>query len=179
MARIKLTVVGLYNYNNDLFSLMQLPTGIDRDNLIMEILERAGDLGLLYPDYDFMHTMIGVWSANEQHVWEKMFATQTVQYNPIENYDRTDDIRRNVNSNSQGTNTDSQTAFNSDTFKDTNRSQSVGSSGGMEIVSTRSHGNVGVTSSQQMIEQEREVSQFSIYGFIARSFIDRFCIELY
>lgn len=179
MARIKLTVVGLYNFNEDLFSLMQLPAGVNRDDLIMEILERAGDLGLLYPDYDFMHTMIGVWSRNEQHVWEKMYATQTVEYNPIENYDRTDSITRTVESSSESQSTNSQTAFNSDTFEDTDQNNSSGSSGGSETVSTRSHGNIGVTSSQQMIEQEREVAQFSIYGFIARSFIDRFCIELY
>lgn len=179
MARIKLTVVGLYNFNEDLFSLMQLPDGVNREDLIMEILERAGDLGLLYPDYDFMHTMIGVWSRNEQYVWEKMYATQTVEYNPIENYDRTDSITRTVESSSESQSTNSQTAFNSDSFKDTDRNNSSGSSGGSETVSTRSHGNIGVTSSQQMIEQEREVAQFSIYSFIARSFIDRFCIELY
>lgn len=179
MARIKLTVVGLYNFNEDLFSLMQLPDGVNRDDLIMEILERAGDLGLLYPDYDFMHTMIGVWSRNEQHVWEKMLLTQTVEYNPIDNYDRTDSITRTVESSSESQSTNSQTAFNSDSFKDTDRNNSSGSSGGSETVSTRSRGNIGVTTSQQMIEQEREVAQFSIYSFIARSFIDRFCIELY
>lgn len=179
MARIKLTVIGLYNFNEDLFSQMQLPEGISREDLVLNILEQAGDLPLLYPDYDFMAMMIGVWSRNEQHVWEKMLATQTVEYNPIENYDRKDDITRNVNSSGQSESVNAQTSFDSDSFKATDKNNATSSGAGAETISTRSHGNIGVTSSQQMIEQEREVAQFSIYTFITRSFIDRFCIELY
>ena len=35
MARIKLTVIGLYNFDEDLFGLMQLPEGVNREDLIM------------------------------------------------------------------------------------------------------------------------------------------------
>lgn len=40
-------------------------------------------------------------------------------------------------------------------------------------------GNIGVTTTQQMIEEERKVSKFNIYDYIVRSFKRRFCIMLY
>ena len=40
-------------------------------------------------------------------------------------------------------------------------------------------GNIGVTTTQHMIREEREVVQFNIYQFISDSFKNRFCIEVY
>ena len=179
MARIKLTVVGLYNYNNDLFDRMIVPEGIDHDYLVQNILERAGDMPLLYPNYDFMESMIHVWSHNEQDVWEKLERTVQLDYNPIENYNRTDEIDRDVSSTGESTGISAQTAFNSDSFKNTGKSTGNSTDTGNEKVRSRSYGNIGVTTSQQMIEQEREVAQFCTYDFITQSFIDRFCIEIY
>lgn len=179
MARIKLTVVGLYNYNEHLFDRMLLPDGVDRDYLVQNILERAGDMPLLYPNYDFMESMINVWAHNELDIWIRLENTTKLEYNPIENYNRTDEINRDVSSTGNSTGISAQTAFNSDTFKDTGKSTGSSSDTGNEQVRSRSYGNIGVTTSQQMIEQEREVAQFCIYDFITQSFIDRFCIEIY
>lgn len=41
------------------------------------------------------------------------------------------------------------------------------------------HGNIGVTTSQQMIEQEREVAKFNLYELIAEEFKCEFCILVY
>lgn len=179
MARIKVTVIGLYNYNSELFDRMTLPDGIDRDYLVQNILERAGDMPLLYPNYDFMESMINVWAHNEQDIWIKLYNSTKFEYNPIENYDKSDEITRDVTSTGSSTGISSQTAFNSDTFKDTAKSEGSDTNTGNEKVIARTHGNIGVTSSQQLIEQEREVAQFNIYNFITQSFIDRFCIEIY
>lgn len=179
MARIKLTVVGLYNYNESLFDRMRLPEGVDKEYLVQNILERAGDMPLLYPNYDFMESMINVWSHNEWDIWDRLHKTTLLEYNPIDNYDRTDSITRDVTSSGQSSGISGQTAFNSDSFKDTARSTGSSSDTGREVVTSRSRGNIGVTTSQQMIEQEREVAQFCIYDFITQSFIDRFCIEIY
>lgn len=43
----------------------------------------------------------------------------------------------------------------------------------------RALGNIGVTTTQQMIEQERELRKFNIYDYIIREFKDRFCILVY
>lgn len=43
----------------------------------------------------------------------------------------------------------------------------------------RAHGNIGVTTTQQMIEQEREVDKFNIYDVILRDFKIEFCVLKY
>lgn len=43
----------------------------------------------------------------------------------------------------------------------------------------RAYGNIGVTTTQQMIEQERETVKFNIIDYIIESFKNRFCILIY
>lgn len=43
----------------------------------------------------------------------------------------------------------------------------------------RVHGNIGVTTTQQMIQSEREVAQFDIYNFIIQDFKMQFMIRVY
>ena len=46
-------------------------------------------------------------------------------------------------------------------------------------VTRRETGNIGVTTTQQMIREEREVSQFSIYWYIVESFKSMYCLGVY
>ena len=40
-------------------------------------------------------------------------------------------------------------------------------------------GNIGLTSTQQLITEQREVVQYNIYDIIISDFIDRFCLKIY
>ena len=40
-------------------------------------------------------------------------------------------------------------------------------------------GNIGVTSTQELIEQQRKVSEFDIYQYIAQDFKAQFCVMVY
>lgn len=40
-------------------------------------------------------------------------------------------------------------------------------------------GNIGVTTTQQMIQSEREIVQFDIYRYIVNDYISAFCMEVY
>lgn len=46
-------------------------------------------------------------------------------------------------------------------------------------VSIRRTGNIGVTTTQQMIAQERDIAEFSIINYITQSFKERFCLLIY
>lgn len=48
-----------------------------------------------------------------------------------------------------------------------------------ETRTTRRTGNIGVTSSQDLIKQEREVAMFNIIDYIVGSFKKRFCLLIY
>lgn len=43
----------------------------------------------------------------------------------------------------------------------------------------RAHGNIGVTTSQQMIQSERDLVVFNLYDIIAESFVENFCLMVY
>ena len=191
MAQYKISILGLYNYNNTLFDTLVFPIFHipspapanpflpDRDTLISLILEKSADFNALYPDWDFMHFMIGVWSKNCAYMMQKLFESQNYSYNPIHNYDRNSKISRIANSSSGGTLTDSQTAFNTDTFKDTGKRTSSETASGGETVTEETSGNIGVTSTQQMLEQERQVALFKWYDIVSDDFINKFCVQIY
>lgn len=204
---INVSILGLYNFSEDIFSELLLPDGIDKNILVPSILAECSDFNLLYPNYDFMRFMIGIWSANEFDIWKAMQESTELEYNPIENYDRYESITREVESTgtteetatneneNSGTSesVESRTAFNSNNFQGTGKveSESNGSgssetnssatttNSGTETVTNHMHGNIGVTTAQQMISGFREVSNFSVYDFIVNSFKNRFCIQIY
>ena len=202
-----LSIYGLYTFDNSIFDNLTIPEGMDKDDLVAQILTECSDFALIYPNFDFMKMLIGVWSNKEQKIWENLYLSENIEYNPIENYDRNESITRVVNTNAEGTSSGTalntsgdngetisgQTAYDSNTFKDTSRvqansnsnSQSVNSesvknnSRGSETVINHTHGNIGVTTAQQMIEGFREVSKFCTYDYIVQSFKDRFCVQVY
>ena len=45
--------------------------------------------------------------------------------------------------------------------------------------SNRTEGNVGVTTTQQMIQAERDIVDFSVYRKIAEDFVDQFCLYVW
>ena len=191
MAQYKISLLGLYNFNDTLFDTLVLPTFHipspppatpffpDKDTLVNLILEKSADFPALYPDWDFMHFMIGVWSKNCAYMMQKLFETQNYKYNPIHNYDRQSTITREASSTSGGTVTAAQTAFNSDSFKDTGRNTSSDSATAGETVTENTSGNIGVTSTQQMLEQERNIAMFKWYDIVSDDFIAKFCVQIY
>lgn len=208
MSNITMSILGLYNYDNTIFDEMQVPEGVDKTNvLIPNLLAELAELEVIYPRPDVMKTIIGVWSRKQLPVWEKLMATVNLEYNPIYNKDGyytetetrdlantnriTDRISETVTD--EGSNTNSVSAFNSSTFENRekdvianerrdeaeNTSISNGTDTGDITRERHEYGNIGVTTTQQMIREEREVVQFNIVGYIIEDFKQRFCIMVY
>lgn len=187
----RMSILGLYQYNEDVFSGLVVPDGVDSDTVIAYILNENEGLTLLRPDYDFMQQMIYYWSKAELPSWEKLQQTMTVEYNPVYNYDRYEewtDSGTSKASNKQegkGSSVNAQKAFNTDNFKDTVKTDSEDSASSSGTASSDSehkghmYGNIGVTTAMQMIKEQREVVDWNIYQFIAESFRRRFCIEVW
>lgn len=94
----KISFIGLANWNDDLFSEMNWPepfTGespaLSQQYLISELLMETAELEVIYPDPTFMQHAIGFWSGTMEDVWNHLWATTQYEYNPIENYDRTEE----------------------------------------------------------------------------------------
>lgn len=79
-------------FDSTLFDGLQLPDGVDKKLVVNCILERHGDTALANPDPEWMKHYISTWSARRLSIWKKLDATLHLEYNPIENYDRKEDI---------------------------------------------------------------------------------------
>lgn len=84
----KMTLIGLYNYDNDLFDGLTFPEGIDKSQAVNEILMKSGEFEILYPNFDFLKLQITAWGLKHQRTFEKWVAVQAEEYNPLHNYDR-------------------------------------------------------------------------------------------
>lgn len=207
----KMTLIGLYNYDNDLFDGLTLPIGLDKSLAVNTILMRSGEFEILYPNFDFLKLQIAAFSAKHERTFEKWVDALAVEYDPLSNYDRHEEYTdtdhtdaydinavtgsHDVTQTNTGNVQTDVSAYDSSTFqpkeKNTNDlsnrdagTNSTNANG--ETHSTRSfghtahlYGNIGVTTSQEMLKAELDVQRFNIYEAIADLFIDEFCIPIY
>ena len=162
-----LSLLGLYQYNERLFDGLRLPKGVNKDTFVDNLLAETAEFEILYPEPEFMANMIAVWSEKELPVWEKLEETLHYDYDPISNYDRHEE------STNIGESLGKVAGYNA--------SDLVNSSGASTDVkrTARMWGNIGVTTTQQMIEEERRISQFNISDYIIDRFKRRFCLMIY
>lgn len=179
----QMSLWGLYQVDPTILDGLIVPTGMDGDNVKDNLLLETESMEILYPNTLFLKAAITVWAAERKEVWDKLYDTTQLQYNPIENYDRNEESETTNTGGQSGSSTvtNSNTSYNSDTFKDTGKSVSSGTNTANSNgkYKSRVHGNIGVTTSQQMIEAERNVVQFCMTEFIINDFISRFCVGVY
>ena len=88
MANARLTMIGLYNYDDTLFVNLQVPETLNKQDVIDSILLRCGEMPVLYPSFSMCKTMIGIWSRKWYHGIERMLNALNDDYNPLHNFDR-------------------------------------------------------------------------------------------
>lgn len=151
---------------------------------------------------------IALYGKSHKYEYDKLVDTLSLEYNPIENYSMTEkgtDTRtpnitqtnKGVNTNTVGIDTsittgkttfDKSNSFINDT-KTTNAgtntdtqdiNTTVTTAGNEKTVHefTRS-GNIGVTTSQQMIESERQLAMFSVVDLFVKAIADIILIGVY
>lgn len=90
MSSAKLTLIGLYTYDNTLFDGLDLPDEIEKELLIDSIMLRGGEYEVIYADLDFLKLAIESWSKQ----WKPTFTEWCRAFEdlkevaPLENYDR-------------------------------------------------------------------------------------------
>lgn len=84
----KITMIGLYNYNNALFDEITLPEEIEKNDFINTFLLNYGEFPVIYQNWDIMKFALGVWSKKWYHSIERIIFALTEEYNPLHNFDR-------------------------------------------------------------------------------------------
>lgn len=202
MIPATMSILGLYRYDDSIFDTLETPFD-DNADLINAILLECAELEILYPDSDFMKWAIGAWSKVENVTWKKIYATESLEYNPIENYDRFEEISDTFQGSEKDTGGGDTTTQGSSTvnrqvfaFDDNisqpqyidqlhpneNTNNTYNSDRNTNNTNTRVahiHGNIGVTTAQQMIEAERDLAKSTTIKYIIGEFKKRFCILVY
>lgn len=199
-----LSILALYNYDNTIFDTMYTPVGVNKQTLVNDIMLETAELECVYPTPVFLKTAIGLWSSVQAMTWDRVYRASQAEYNPIENYDRNEletitgaeshsgTDTTTISGTGSGSDNTSVAGFDSPTlvprdsttFSNTN-SGSEAMAHGERIDDThtrtgRIHGNIGVTTSQQMLEQEMQIAgKLNIYNYIVNEFKQRFCITVY
>ena len=184
------------------------PDGVVRGLIIDDIILRHGDTPLFIPEPTVMKYYVKSWSNKMYPVFERFWAACQAEYDPIENYNRNENTTisksysigntRTLNTSRGTTGTyttegsvsaenvvtyapDTKTVETPNTaVADTGTIADQGANVGSDTISGNIHGNIGVTTSQQMLEQELTlVPKLDVIRFISDSWAAEFCLAVY
>jgi hypothetical protein len=237
MSTAKITLIGLYGYDNTIFDTMSLPeveietdengnhiaVTVEKNVVIDNMLLRYGEFEVLYPNPDFFKVAVKAVSDSLQSTFKRWIKAWNIEYNPLYNFDRYEKQTDNTQSQSElngeahntgsnsldgtdnadsgNTNTTSVTPYESDALhtqsqvadnghdnrtihnNGTDKSDSTNKSTGNETTDVKHdghlYGNIGVTTSQQMLREELDISRWNIYDEIAKCFARELIIPVY
>ena len=168
-----LSVMGLYNYSDNLFDLLTLPAGANKNDIVNSIILECAELETVYPDFGLMRDAIGLWSRTRLHEWERIYLTLTEDYNPLHNYDRHEEWDEDVSSSGHAST--SVNGFNDIADRDSSESRASGT----QRHSGHLYGNIGVTESTTMAANELNFRKTDFTQIIVEEFKKRFCILVY
>lgn len=204
---------------DSIFSLMQLPPGIDKDTVTNNILLESMDFEAVYTDPDFLRDAISIWAKTNYRTFEKWYEAQQIEYDPLYNYDRYEEWtdKGTEGKTTSGGQTGKSTATNTELNTsqetqdhyvapyDTNqltqdeqaKNLTTDNINGTQVIDSqidttgkedgttsgehKGHlwGNIGVTTSQQMLQSEYDIAEWNLVKHITDMFIQKFCIMVY
>ena len=167
-----LSLVALYRWDSTILDGLMVPQNVDRETVINNLLRECAELELLYPQPEILKNFIKSWSKERFSVWDRLAKTLEFEYDPISNYDRKEEWSDNSTGKSE-----SMTAGYNSADADVPDARSTAESSGKRT--GRAYGNIGVTTTQTMIRQEREISEFDIDHVIINDFKKTFCLLIY
>lgn len=196
MLQPRMTLYGMYQYDPTLFDGVVLPDGMDKTLMVNQIIRQSGDLFPYYQVPPQVKTAITEWFTRRKGNFAKLWQGFTAEYNPIENYDRQEDSTETPNithtlSNSgqdASTNEADVQGYNGTDYVPNSRTKSSGTSStngtdtesGTRTYTSRIHGNIGVTTSAQMLAGELALRKsMDIYAIIAAEFETDNLIQVY
>lgn len=197
-------VRALLEWDPTLFDSMSVPEGVTVNDVVDHIIYKYGDSPVYAPEPSVMKYYIKKWSERRLPLWNRYLAAISIEYNPLENYDRTEyttvsrdgtvtDVHSGTTTDDHtGTITDRRAADDSSTFVNYNQTEpdtedkrthddTIERTNDLtDITDSNIHGNIGVTTSQQMLTSELDlIPRLDIIEYIADNWHSEFCLSIY
>ena len=179
-----MSILGLYSYDPTIFDDMLLPSELDHDTMVNNIVMNLAELEVLYPDPDFMKDAIKQWSRMRIQSWERMQTVLYADYDPFVNIKRDEHrvITETRDLAAGGEATGKVSAWNEENFTDRNRTETNTTDTGTVITDETFHveGDSAITDAQDVLKKEMDVRlRFNLYSIIQEEFKQRFLLMIY
>lgn len=179
------------------------PPVLNKDTLIANIILTCAELSLVYPDPETIREAVTLWTNVNFQKWCELYSTMLYKYNPIWNKDGSYTDERTLSRADTGTANSSGSssvdgdlrhnvtgydtnAYSPNTQEVTDNSSSYSSQGATtdnraetEKTVHTEQGNIGVTSTMSMIQEQRNIVEFNLYDYITQDFKRNFCVMVY
>ena len=172
----KITLIGMYNYDNTIFASLTMPDGLEAGIAVNTILREKGEFCSLYTNPDFLKFAIGTWSEENQMAFEHLAAVRKAVYDPISNYDRTEE--ETIKADGSSAQEDRVSAYNSSSYQPSAKNDLTEKNNSTRKL--HAFGNIGTTTNAQMMMAEKDVVEdVNPYMIIANMFADAFCVKVF
>lgn len=109
-----LDINGLYIWDNTIFDNMVIPSGLNKPELIDNIILDCRELSISISSPTIMKRAIELWSKKNKYYFDELYKTMQYQYNPIENYDRRSEIVTDTKTDNKNTTLSSRSSHGGD-----------------------------------------------------------------
>lgn len=201
-----LEIWSLKNNGRDVLSFYDdvvLDSRIDRDSLKAEIIRKCGALTPIYNTSSSFEYFTKAFFVREKGVISRMLDTVDYDYNPLENFERNEELKHNasevtvtdetttseVQRNSETENKAS--AYNESLYQPDTQSIDSANSKNTDVRDygrerdfessdiNRAHGINGLTTKQDLLKKEREVAKFNVVKWIVEKYMCEYFYLVY
>lgn len=111
---------------------------------------------------------------------DTLYQSTQEEYDPISNYDMTETGSDSTSSTAGGSTTSFSTTYDdSSTERETGKNTTSGNTSESFSHSLTRKGNIGVTSTQQLLQSQRDIARFDFIGYVADKIISEYTAALY
>ena len=194
-----ISILTMLNWNPNILDKLHIPERLtgQKEAIQINLVEECGELPLVVTNPKQFEILLDKWSSIQNVKWTRMQKAMELTYNPIENYDRNEEVNSKRTPDLTNTYTDRNSSANTvqnfkNGYNSTSQVLSDKSVSGTDIETTNKstgnesyhsdahiHGNIGVTTSQQMLQSELDVAKNLIADVIVDDFKNKFCIVCY
>ena len=180
----KISIYGLYNYDETIFDNMMLPEVVNKQELITNICLECGELELVYPDAKVMKIALRTWSQAMIRSWDMEADVLFEEYDPFINIKRDEHrtITQTRDLETTGSNINKVNAWNDTEPVTHDTSSGTGTDTGTVTTEEYFHveGDSAITDAQDVAKKEIELRvKYNIYQMITNDFKKRFCLMVY
>ena len=194
-SNVTMTLAGMYEYDSTICDDIDIPEGMEKDNVVMTILGACGGNEVRYPNPKILKAMIQNFFHINAFKYAELWKTTQYDYDPLVNYDleievsrsRGDDRRLGGSIESSGTSESQVSAFDSDSYSperkaidsSKNTTSETEEANGWDTETRHERGDNSARSTQHMIKEQRDVVDFNLYLIIADEFEDYITVPVY